>query len=325
MKSYLSFAVKELKAQKVMAMLILIAVILSCIMTTAVSRSLGILQVMRIEQAASLNGNRYATFHQITYDQMLALEEEPRLSDVGSLIHVGNTKLGNSGLTLYMREYLADSLSAYPLIGRLKEGRLPSAPLEIALPENALHYLDKGIQIGDSIKLQAKIGFMDGTAPEYEYSADFTVCGILESNYIGYSTGSLGAVLGEGTASRLLPEKYLLYSTDFKTKSTAPFQAIVDELVRSLGINESHVQYNWILLDALGVSYRESGDPNTDVGFSFMTAACVIVGGLVLLAAGLVIYNILKITITKKSVNMGHYVPSAANGDRFTALLPSNC
>ena len=49
MKSYLSFAFKELKTQKVMAVLILIAVILSSIMTTSIGQSLGILQSMRIE------------------------------------------------------------------------------------------------------------------------------------------------------------------------------------------------------------------------------------------------------------------------------------
>ena len=70
MKSYLSLAFRELKTQKVMASLILIAVILSSIMTTAIGQSLGILQTMRTEQAASLNGDRYATFHQITEDQM---------------------------------------------------------------------------------------------------------------------------------------------------------------------------------------------------------------------------------------------------------------
>ena len=41
MKSYLSLAMKELKAQKVMAALILLAVILSSIMTTVVGRSVG--------------------------------------------------------------------------------------------------------------------------------------------------------------------------------------------------------------------------------------------------------------------------------------------
>lgn len=96
MKSYLSLAFKEQKVQKVMAILILIAIILSSIMTTVIGQSLGILQTMRMEQASSLNGDRYATFHQITEEQRLQLENDPRLSEVGSLIHVGFTKLRNT-------------------------------------------------------------------------------------------------------------------------------------------------------------------------------------------------------------------------------------
>lgn len=59
MKSYLALTWKELKTQKITATLILIAVIMSTIITTVVGQSIGILQSMRIEQAASLNGNRY--------------------------------------------------------------------------------------------------------------------------------------------------------------------------------------------------------------------------------------------------------------------------
>jgi len=305
MKSYLSMAVKELKAQKVMASLILIAVILSSIMTTAIGQSLGILQTMRIEQAASLNGDRYAAFHQITEEQLSQLKSDLRLYDVGSLINAGHVKLGNSGLKLFLREYLENALDAYPMVGKLKEGRLPAAPLEIALPENALQYLDRTIYIGDTITLQAEISFMDGTVPAYEYSAEFTVCGILESNYIGYSSGILTAVLGEGTASVLLPENYLLYSTDFKTKDTVQFQTIVDELADSLCIDQSKVQYNWVLLDAFGISYDKAETSDTDTGFSFMTLAFVMVGVLVLFAAGLVIYNILKISVTKRIKEYG--------------------
>ena len=69
MKSYLALTWKELKAQKITAILILIAVIMSTIMTTVVGQSIGILQSMRMEQAASLNGNRYATFHQLNQEQ----------------------------------------------------------------------------------------------------------------------------------------------------------------------------------------------------------------------------------------------------------------
>lgn len=305
MKSYLSLAFKELKAQKVMAVLILIAVILSSIMTTAIGQSLGILQTMRTEQAASLNGDRHATFHQMTEEQMLQLKSDIRLCDVGSLINVGYSRLNNSSLTLYVREYLDNALDAYTSISRVKEGRLPASPFEIALPENVLQYLGEDIHIGDTITLQAEISLMNGTIPSYLFSAEFTVCSILESNYIGYSTGTLDAIVGEGTASALLPKEYLLYSTDFKIKDTARFQNIIDELADKIGIEKSNIQYNWILLDALGISYEEAGTSNTDTGFSFMTFACIMVGVLVLFAAGLVIYNILKIAITKSIKEYG--------------------
>ena len=305
MKSYLSLASKEIKAQKVTAVLILIAVILSSIMTTAVGQSLGILQTMRMEQAASLNGDRHATFHQMTEEQMLQLNRDTRLYDVGSLINVGCSKLGNSSLTLYVREYMDNALDAYPSISRVKEGRLPVSPFEIALPESALQYLGENISIGDTVTLQAEISLMNGTIPSYAYSAEFTVCGILESNYFGYSTGTLNAVLGEGTASVLLPEEYLLYSTDLKVKNTSHFQNIIDDLANKTGIERSNIQYNWILLDALGISYEEAGTSDTDTGFSFLTFACIMAGALVLLAAGLVIYNILKIAITKRIKEYG--------------------
>lgn len=75
MKSYLSLAWKELKAQKVTSLLILLAVILSTIATTAMGQSVGILQSMRVEQAAGLNGDRYATFHQLTKEQSEMLHQ----------------------------------------------------------------------------------------------------------------------------------------------------------------------------------------------------------------------------------------------------------
>ena len=105
MKSYLALTWKELKAQKITAILILIAVIMSTIMTTVVGQSIGILQSMRMEQAASLNGNRYATFHQLNQEQAQKLHEDDRLYDVGDIIFVGSTPLGSSSLSLYLREY----------------------------------------------------------------------------------------------------------------------------------------------------------------------------------------------------------------------------
>lgn len=300
MKSYLSLAMKELKAQKVMAALILLAVILSSIMTTVVGRSVGILQSMRIEQASSLNGDRHASFHQLTAEQADVLKDDDRLYDVGSSIFVGSTELENSGLTLQLREYDKTAVGLYPTVSKVKEGRLPERPDEIALPEDVLQYLPESVKVGDPITLDADVSGMDAQEPAYVYSHEYTLCGILESNYVGYVTGIVTGIVGEGTAKKMLPDKYNLYSMDFKVKDTGAFQETVDSLADSLGIGEKYIQYNWLLLNAMGIRGGEESESADGEGFSYMTAACVLVGMLVLLAAGLVIYNILKIAVAKR-------------------------
>lgn len=305
MKSYLALAWKELKAQKIMAVLILIAVILSTMMTTVVGQSIGILQSMRICQAAGLNGNRYATFHQIHKEQAQKLHEDHRLYDVGDIIFIGSTPLGNSSLSLYLREYHDHALSMYPSIGKVKEGRLPEKAKEIALSEDALQYLGRSVALGDTVSLDLSTFVIDGSLPELEYSADFVLTGILENSYIGYASGMIEGIVGNGTAEELLPEEYLLYSTDFKTYDKSNFQSVIDALKADLHVSEQFIQYNWVLLDAMGISYDGEEDSDTGTGFSFMTAACILVGVLVLLAAGLVIYNILKISVTKRMKEYG--------------------
>lgn len=336
MKSYLSLAWKELKAQKVTSVLILIAVILSTAATTAAGQSVGILQTMRVNQAAGLNGNRYATFHQLSEEQNQSLLDDSRLEDVGSWIFLGSVPLESSSLTLNLREYHENALQAYPSIGTLKEGRLPEKPGEIALPGAVLRYLGFGvgggdsgagqdtsnaddnstvqsssdekvsgaapgtIRPGDTITLPVSVSLKTDDRPPYEYTAEFVLTGILEDNYVSYVSSTVDAVIGEGTAAGLLPERYFLYSTDFKTKSRDQFQSIIWDLSEALQVSEDDIQYNWILLDALGISYEEKSNADTGSGFPFMAAACVLVGVLILLAAGLVIYNILKVAVTKR-------------------------
>ena len=305
MKSYLSLAWKELKAQRVTAILILIAVILSSLMTTVIGQSIGILQAMRVQQAERLNGSRYATFHQLTQQQAQALHDDPRLTDVGDVLYLGSVGLGSSRLKLSLREYHGDALAMYPSIGKVKEGRLPETASEVALPEDALQYLDKNVAVDDTIRLTLTVSTMDGLLPEVEYTADFTLTGVLESSYLGYSSGTVQGIVGEGGAEALLPEEYRLISTDFKTQSRQDFQRIVLDLAETLQVDAAFIQYNPVLLNALGIAYDADESGDTGSGFPFMAAACVIVGVLVLLAAGLVIYNILKISIAKRVQEYG--------------------
>ncbi len=301
MKSYHALAWKELKTQKVTSTLILIAIVLSTMMTTVIGQSWGILQTLREQQAGMLNGNRYATFHNLAEEQKLLLEKDDRLSFVGSSMTLGTTKLKNSGISLQLREYDEQDLSVYPTVSQLIKGHLPQKAGEIALPQDALEYLGFSGDIGDMVTLNLSISLLQDTEEAYEYQAKFTLCGIMKSNYLGYSSGVVTGIAGQGTAEKWLPVKYQVYSTDFRTADKRNFQQTVNNLAEKTGTPDSHIQYNWLYLSALGITYdKEDSVSDESSGFSYMLMAGIMIGALVLLAAGLVIYNILKIAVSKR-------------------------
>ena len=305
MKSYRVLAWKELLAQKVTSILILIAVILSTITTTVVGQSIGILNAMREQQAITLNGEKYATFLQMSNEQLSELKEDHRLSYIGPNISLGRVDLGNQ-LTLGLTEYVDNSLEIYPAISQIQEGRLPEAAMEIALPKDVLKFLGFDGKVGDTISLSVSKTLRHDIAPSIDFTANFVLVGITKSNYLGYAYGRITGIVGNGTASQLLPKEYLYYNVDFRTADKKSFQDTVNDLIDKFQIHELDTSYNQVYLQACGVPFdtQESSESSSS-GFSLMVFAGVMVGVLILLAAGLVIYNILKISVSKRIKEYG--------------------
>lgn len=304
MKSFRTLAIKELLAQKVTSILILIAVVLSTMLTTIVGQSLGVLTAMREQQAIALGGNRYATFLQMDADQLHAIQQDERLSYVGASIYLGSMEL-TSSLNLGLTEYQGDNASIYPSSTKIKEGKLPQAPMEIALPEDVLKYLGIDGNIGDKISLSLEKSLRHNIADNYSYTAEFVLTGILESNYLGYVSGTVTGIVGEGTAMQLLPKSHIYYNVDIRTADKRTFQPVVDDINKKLQIHELDTSYNIVYLNAMGISYTTDSEDANDTGFSFMAVAGILVAFLILLAAGLVIYNILKISVSKRMKEYG--------------------
>ncbi len=308
MKHYLGLALRELLAQKIIAALLLIAVVLSTMLTTAVGQSAGLLAVMREQQAITIGGNRYASFVQLNAEQLAVLQQDERLSYVGVYVPVGTMQL-NDLLTLSLAEYWdGTASSAVPAYSKLQAGRLPEDPFEIALSEETLQFLAFSGQIGDKISLPLAKAVRHGImVDDYEYTAEFTLTGILQNNYLGYSGGLLLGLVGEGTAAAVLPAEYYYYNADIRTYDRASFQSTMDSLCARLNMHELDTLYNIPYLKALGIDFntensgsRLAGSGPDDAGFSYLLAAGVLLAGLILLAAGLVIYNILKIAVAQK-------------------------
>lgn len=118
---------------------------------------------------------------------------------------------------------------------------------------------------------------------------------------MGYVSRSVAGAAGPGSAAELLPERYQVYSLDLRLREPERLQETVDDLAGQFDLPQACIQYNDTLLDALGVSYRGKGASDAGgAGFPYLAAAGVLVAALVLLAAGLVIFNILKIAVAKR-------------------------
>ena len=306
MRSYRAFAVRELRAQRVTSALLLFAVILSTMMTAVIGCSVGVLRAMRLNQAVAIGGDRYVTFLQMSEEAADMLKEDPRLSFAGRWVSLGTTEL-NASLNLGLNEYQEDVTEVYPMRSALKEGRLPEEPMEIALPEDVLGYLDLAGKPGETIPLSVSKALRHGReTSSYEFAADFVLVGVLKSNYLNYTGGAVNGIVGEGTARALLPENYYFCNVDIRTADKKDFQSTVDDLAKAFAVHELDVMYNTPYLDALGIRYHDSGEMFSSAeGFSFMTAAGILVGALFLAAAGMVIYNILKIDVSRKIAQYG--------------------
>ena len=307
MRRYRTLARKELLAQRVTSMLIFLAIVLSTMMTTVIGQSMGVLSAMRQQQAIAIGGNRHAGFVQMDRQQVEVLEGDPRLSFVGTYVVLGSMKLDNT-LILGLSEFQEDVSAVYPSNSAVKEGRLPEAPMELALPEDVLGYLGSSGKLGDTLTLTLSKALRHGVVTNsYDFTAQFTLVGITESNYMSYAAGTINGIVGPGTAEALLPEEYFYYNVDIRVADKGTFQETLNDLIAALSVHELDTQYNVPYLDALGIRYDAEGDftGQSSEGFSMMLAAGLLVGTLLLLAAGLVIYNILKITVSRRMTQYG--------------------
>ena len=317
MKRYHTLALKELLAQRVTSVLILLAIVLSTMMTAVIGQSVGVLSAMRQQQAIAIGGNRHAGFVQMNQAQLEALKGDPRLSFAGSFVVLGSTRLDNT-LILGLSEFQEDVGAIYPSISAVKEGRLPEGPMEIALPEDVLGYLGFSGRLGDTLTLSLSKALRHGVVTQsYDFTARFTLVGITESNYLNYAAGTINGIVGPGTAEALLPEAYFYYNIDVRVADRGTFQATMDDLAAALNVHQLDTVYNIPYLEALGIRYSAEAAGVADVsdeGFPLMLAAGILVGALLLLAAGLVIYNIMKIAVSRRTAQYG--VLRAIGADR---------
>ena len=75
------------------------------------------------------------------------------------------------------------------------------------------------------ITLSLQKNLRHNIADSYSYTAEFVLTGILKNNYLGYTSGTVMGVVGEGTAEQLLTESYIYYNVDIQTANKKEFSS----------------------------------------------------------------------------------------------------
>ncbi|HBN6075353.1 TPA: ABC transporter permease, partial [Clostridioides difficile] len=231
--------------------------------------------------------------------------KDDRVYQAGTSITLGSSKIKDSGISVLVKEYDKTGLSNYPKLMKLKSGHLPKDKNEIALDENTLKLIGIKPRLGVTIPMNLDISLLNDTIPPYNYTANFKLSGILEDDYTGYVSGIVNGIVGKGASENLLPKRYILSSLDFKIKQQEKFQEIVNQLAKKINLSHNSIQYNWIYLNALKIQFEKDENSSNSDGISMIILVSLFVALLVLLASGLVIYNILKISVTKKIKEYG--------------------
>lgn len=238
-------------------------------------------------------------------NQVDDIKKDDRVYQAGTSITLGSSKIKDSGISVLVKEYDKTGLSNYPKLMKLKSGHLPKDKNEIALDENTLKLIGIKPRLGVTIPMNLDISLLNDTIPPYNYTANFKLSGILEDDYTGYVSGIVNGIVGKGASENLLPKRYILSSLDFKIKQQEKFQEIVNQLAKKINLSHNSIQYNWIYLNALKIQFEKDENSSNSDGISMIILVSLFVALLVLLASGLVIYNILKISVTKKIKEYG--------------------
>ncbi|AKG34955.1 FtsX-like permease family protein [Paenibacillus durus] len=293
MNSYLQFVTKSLSRQKMMAILAGVSIILATTLLTALGLSYSLMKDAMIQQAQEVGGHDHAVITNLGRSTAEQIRHEPLVNNAGLSLTLGAFKLPGGGINVTIEGFDSEVRSMQNV--QLLEGRFPTKENEIALEQAVLKQMGITGEIGQKITLD--ISSIKGTpGPELRQTITFTLSGILK-NSIGTNASNIGLGLASPDAAvKLLPADYQKYSIFIRVADGHNPEQVISDIARKYEISKNQILYNDMLMAAQG--YNGGSIRDSSLGW-------ILTGGLVLLAACLVIYNVFHISMLRRIPQFG--------------------
>ncbi|AIQ10689.1 ABC transporter permease [Paenibacillus durus] len=295
MNHYLGASLRSLRRQKTLTLLTVAAIALS-VALVAVLVALGdALDRARIDQAESLAGSFHVEFKNIKPADANALMKDKDVQKLGVGQILGNARIPGENFTLNLERFDKNS---FALLGvKLLQGRLPESSSEILLDEQTADKLGIDFAAGKPVTLSLEASRLaaDGSLRNKKVQDTvYTLVGIMR-NHPATVAGRYG--MGFTGLDSSSPEETVNVFVRFQDGVNP--QAAAGMWREQLKLQEWQTNDNDMLLSAMGYQ----GDDNGSGGD--LTRASLLIGGLVLLAACLVIYNIFQVSIVQRTRQFG--------------------
>ncbi|MEW9097350.1 MAG: FtsX-like permease family protein [Clostridiaceae bacterium] len=269
--NYKQLTGKYLKGNKKRTILTIIGIILSIALISSIGLFLKGLQDLQIEDMKRKYGSYHVAYEDVNESLALKLRNNPKVSRSG-MYRIGEEMAFKD---LPIEEVVATDAALELAPYRIKEGKFPNGPEEVAAEKWVLDFIDNNIKIGDKIKIEGK---------------EYKLVGILDDvmknqmDFKGMLLRKEDKVETEG-ATMLV-----------EINPKANLKKAVKEL-REL-VPEGKAMENAYLLEMQG-----AGGFNSSLGGLYITVAIII--GIVVIATIAVIYNAFYISVVERIKQFG--------------------
>lgn len=298
MRHYLGFSLRNLRRRKLLTFLTIIAVTLSVALISILGILSDALTASQIAQAETLSGRYHVMYKGLTAEEIDKLKTDERIEQWGVSKPVGQAVIPNENFAVTVEETDPAALELLSL--KLLHGRYPQQPNELILDEQTLALL--GIPFADGTPIELNFQLSQLNAEDGSFTGvgavqhSFVLTGVLK-NHPAAVSGRYGlGFAGPGT----FPQLGDLLSAFVRFKAGIHPVEAERALYKELGLKSWQLAENSWLITALGYY----GEDSESAG-SGLTRGSLLIGGLVLLAAGLVIYNIFQVSVVQRTREFG--------------------
>lgn len=290
--NYLGIIPRNLIKNKKRTVSIAISIILTTVLLTSVEMLVRSVVSTNVKVIQDISGKYYGCYLKVLQLGKNIIMKDDRIDMVGITTFLGYSKTDKYSVTLNgMDEKSIDMLSM-----KLIEGHYPKEQGEVVVEDQVLKTVFPNKKVGEKIILNVEIESYDRETHKNVKNIkklQFTICGVISDLRGVFGVGDGAIFLDQNIAEALVPSHAMIYNLYFTTKRELPVKNTIEwfntkyenEFSRNYSINRQVIQ----TMD----TYEKS------------KKIVILIDILIAIAAAVLIYNILSISIIERIKQFG--------------------